>query len=244
MALTDHLGSWDELTRTLDSGATLPGWQLREPALHRFASVAQIGGQARTDEVLGALVRIAAAGDDDAVLVVLHLLIPGATHLCRSLRNLSEDIEALVLGQLAIQVRGFPVQRRTRAYAANVLLDAKAALIKELTPHAAHRHGVTVRAVEPADFEHLPRRVIHDPGEQDSPIVELVDFLTWAERSGVVGADDVAVLIAMTSPAVPDGVAPRTYASSRLGISLSTVGRRHDRAVEALTAARHEYLSV
>ncbi len=240
MALTDYIGSWDELTRQLDSGAVLAAWQLAEPELARFASVSDIGGQVRSDDVLGALVRLAAAGDDDALLVVLHLLIPAASLMCSRLRNLSPDIEALVVGELAIQVRAFPVERRTRAFAANVLQDANAALLRELT-YAKRRQTATVCVWAGEDFE---TAAFSSQVHEESAAGELVDVLMWAERSGIVDADEVAVLLAMASPEVASPAGARSHAARQLGISVSTVSRRHARAVAAIAGSLSAYLSV
>jgi hypothetical protein len=241
MALTDILGNREELAARLDAQGVLGRWQLAEPALAGVVSLTELARIDRSDDVLGALVRLAAAAgsaDDDALLVVIHLLERGAQRLARRLRTLHHDIEGMILGQLAVQIRSFPVARRTRAFAANLLLDTQAAVLRELCPYSArHQQRLAVVSVDPVELARVPAGVVDDEA------TELVDLLLWAERTMVVDADEVAVLLSMAAPDVPAGVSPRRHAAQLLGVSLSTVSRRHDRAVAALAAARNAYLA-
>lgn len=247
VSFTPQLGTWDDLATRLDSTATLAQWQLAEPALAGFGSIAEIGDADRTDEVLGALVRLAAAdggGCADAVLVVMQLLRPGAVRLAARLRSLDPEINWLIAGQLAVQIRSFPVSRRTRAFAANILLDTQAALLKELRPYAASsKRRVGVVTVDPAELVDVINEIAAAGTDTDDSTTEVVDLLVWAERTGVLDPDDIAVLMNVTACDIPAGVTGRAHAAAVLGLSLSTVARRHNRAVAALVAARDAYLA-
>ena len=110
---------------------------------------------ARADEVIGALVRLAAADgadDPDALLVLLHLLSGGVHALAAKLAHLSDNILTVVVGELTCQDPPLPLARRTRAHAKNLLLDTKQALLRgELRAGLPDQPGVVL--VDP-----------HDPG--------------------------------------------------------------------------------
>src|SRR5689334_13375247 len=126
MTHTDVLGSWAHLNDRLARDHRLERWARAEPCLRRLRAIEDLRtphGQ-RTDFtsfdlMLGALVRTGSAdgGDDmDAVLVVLHLLERAMQRLARELADLSDDPFALVVGELAMQVRaaGRPGRRGGR----------------------------------------------------------------------------------------------------------------------------------
>ena len=88
-------GSWAGLVARLNSAAAVHRWCAAEPALTGMTGVTDITGTVamgadpdRADEVMGALVRLAAldGGDDaDAVLLLVHLLSNGVL-ACRNAR--------------------------------------------------------------------------------------------------------------------------------------------------------------
>ena len=138
-------GCWPALADRLDRADVLAEWAVREPRLGPVRSVHELAymGGAERGAVLGALVRLASAdgGDEpDAVLVALHLLSDGVRALAKRLRDLHPDPTHLVAGELAAQIRSFPWRHRTGAYAANLLLDTRAALLRELRPGCTRAH--------------------------------------------------------------------------------------------------------
>jgi len=74
------------------------------------------------------------------VLVVLHLLGPGACTVAEQLQDISADALELVLGELALQIRQYPWRRRGRSYAANLLMDTRRPVVKELCSHHRRSH--------------------------------------------------------------------------------------------------------
>src|SRR6478609_1492678 len=162
-------GRWPDLVHRLDAAGTVARWAAAEPALAGLDGVAALAASlrrgcdpGRADELLGALVRWAAAdgrGDPDAVLVIVHLLSDGVAALARKLTHCSEHPMEMVVGELACQIRLYPWRRRTRAYAAGLLLDTKHALWHgELRPPGDGRSPREAQLVDPSTWADLPGR--------------------------------------------------------------------------------------
>lgn len=248
-------GSWIDLTARLDARGALEHWARREPALACVSSCEQLAASLRVgadpalaDALLGALVRLGAAagGDDpDAVVLVLHLLSDGATAMASQLADLADDVLGLVVGELTAQVRTFPVGRRTRAYAANLLRDTRTAVLRELLPHRTRsRPGAVEVLVDPTDPD--SRRMLLEQDAGDNEDLDLLDLLMWAERTGVVEARDVAALLATERARDQRGAGQRGYAAvaaAACGMSSRTTQRRHLQALTALRRARGNYLT-
>jgi hypothetical protein len=193
-------GCWLELVNRLDSTGVVAGWSAAESELAGLATLGELPGRVapggdrdRVDGVLGALVRLAAVdggNDPDAVLVLLHLLSDGACALAARLSDLAGDMLLLVVGQLTVQIRTFPWRRRTHAYAANLLLDTKAALWRELRPGRVR--GVEHREllVDPLDHRQVTRFLDAALPVAEEEGLRLRDVLVWAARnaSGDLGS--------------------------------------------------------
>jgi hypothetical protein len=272
MSPTDSLGvPWLRLAERLDSAGSLAHWAMAEPALSGINCVDDLAtvvhdrqAPARSDAVLGTLVRMAAAdgGDDeDAALLVAHLLGNGATSLAVKLRDLSRDIDEVIAGALWIKIRTFPWRRRTRAFAKSLLLDTRAAVLAELCPYRGRAGANRVVLREPQLAESAPRGantvislVASDIG--CNTVRELVDLLEWAQASGALGGQDVALLLDLVAAAHRtddelDQVQRRGLniaAEVRLvaawwGVNEKTVRRRRDRALGALREVRDDYFA-
>ena len=106
--------SWTDLTQRLDRNGTVARWSGTERALVGLSTVDELvaawRNPVRTDEVLSALGRLAAVdggGDDEALLVLLHLLSGVVWRLVSQLRDFGPDVLAVVLSELTCQVRTF-----------------------------------------------------------------------------------------------------------------------------------------
>jgi hypothetical protein len=261
MSAPSTLGSWPDLVARLDAAGQPQRWSAT-PALRELTTIEQLrdwtapGDPARADEVLGALVRLAAThggADADATLVLLHLLSPGASRVAARFRHLCPDPEALVVGQLAIQIRRFPFERRSRGHAMSLLRDTQQAVWRELRPYRTDRPAhLSERLVDPLDDAKNARADHGQPGLLDTPHtdpadsadLDLVDMLLWARRTGVVDPIDLAVLIELEyARERPDIDMPQKYVAHIRGCTVRTVQRRRDRALAALRACRWDYLA-
>ncbi len=242
-------GSWDDLVRRLDTTDAVERWSREEPALRPLCEVADLtaalqqgSDRDRADEVLGCLVRLAAqdsGGDQEAALLVLHLLSDGVLAMARRMHDLAPDIVHLIVGELAVQVSSFPWRRRTRAYAANLLLDTKAAVWRELGPRRFVQGGPRETPVDPHDA--LTASVIDQsvpgPYEEDE---DLADVLAWFVRTGVAEERDLHLLLDFERER-GEGAAEARVAA-RHGISDRTLRRRRHAALAAAQGARTSYL--
>ena len=143
MSCMQHLGlTWPALAERVERSGRWPSWVTAEPALtcvSGLEEVAAIAGDraypGHADELLAALVRLGAVdggNEQDAAHAVALLLAKGADRLAWQLRNLSGDIDQMVAGQVWLQIREFPWRTRRRAISANILMDARRALLRDL----------------------------------------------------------------------------------------------------------------
>jgi hypothetical protein len=238
----------------------LERWARSEPCLRRLRAIDDLrthdGSRpdpTRFDLLLGALVRTGSAdgGDDpDAVLVVLHLLEGAVQRLARELADLSDDPFALVVGELAMQVRaagrsGRRGGRIERCFERTLLVRTRRALLRELRPHVtAKRRGDADIPVDPLNAAWMERvfgqRV---PGPGSAVDVDLAELLGWAERTGICDPADLQLLLpAEQSRERRRGAPSQCRVAAQLGIHEATLRRRRDRALLALRAARCDYL--
>ena len=247
-------GDWAALCARLDGAHTLDRWAHREPALAGLGSPRDLAAvlapgsgtsPERADALLGALVRRGSrdGGDDpDAVLLVVHLLADGVHAYAARLADLYPDPVGLLVGELAAQVRAWPL-RRTRAYAANLLRDSRAACLHELLPRrAAAGRERRELPVDPLD-EHVIRRVFGAsplPAPDELPGFELDDVIAWACRRGIATTAELRQLVAVERHR-GDGAAARAGLAARFGVHERTLRRHRDRALAALRAAADDY---
>ena len=240
-------GSWPALVDRLDRSGRLSVWATHAPALTGLrtsdelpALVAETVPPARADQVIGALVRLAAvdgADDPDAVLVVIHLLSGGVHTLAAKLAHLSDNIVAVIVGELTCQIRRYPWRRRTRAHAINLLLNTKQALLRgEL--RAGQPGQPQLLLVDPQDpaFQHV------DTAHPDNEDIDVVDLLLWAGGHGIAPLQELLMLLDLETRR-GYGHAARHHVAHDLGINERTVRRRRDRTLHALRQASDAYLA-
>jgi DNA-directed RNA polymerase specialized sigma24 family protein len=123
--------------------ARLRAWAAEEPALAPFAGeparlIAFLRGPAAAaakDELLQALVRVAAE-EPLAARVVLEAIAPGLTRLAERIifdARDRDELWALLLWHAWQQIRRYPLARRPRRIAANLLLETRRAALAEFT---------------------------------------------------------------------------------------------------------------
>ncbi len=242
------VGSWPALAERLDDDFVLARWAATEPDLAGLATVADLldvwtedGGHDRTNAVLAALVRLAAVDggrDDDALLLTLHLLSGLVWTMAEHLEDLSPDIVAVVVGELACQIRRYPWQRRPRAVAANLRAETRRAVLAELRPSSRKHRGRGEVLTRDGDVTRLTSAAI----SEETDDVDVADLLQWAVRSGV-DADDVALLIATEyGRDLRQRGADRQVAAAH-GITVRTLYRRRNRTLTALRRVASQYLA-
>jgi hypothetical protein len=241
------VGSWPALAARLDDDAVLARWAKAEPTLAGVTTVAELlavwsedGADDRIDTVLAALVRLAAVDgdrDDDALLLTLHLLSGLVWTLAAQLQDLSPDIVAVVVGELACQIRLYPWRRRSGAVAANLRAETRRAVLAELRPRV-RRHA------DRGEFLTLDGDVtrLASATATDQEDVDVVDLLQWAVRSGVDSADVALLIDTECARDLRERSADQRVASAH-GITTRSLYRRRHRALTALRNVAPRYLA-
>ncbi|MFQ1003674.1 hypothetical protein [Modestobacter sp. SSW1-42] len=241
------VGSWPALAARLDGDAVLTRWAQAEPDLAELTTVPELlavwsrdAESDRTDVVLAALVRLAAVDggrDDDALLLILHLLSGLVWTMAAQLRDLSPEIVAVVVGELACQVRRYPWQRRPRAVAANLGAETRRMVLHELRPRSRRHPEWGELLTADGDVTRLGRATAYDKRED----LDVADLLQWAVRSGV-DAGDVALLVATEyARALGERNADQQVAAAH-GITTRTLYRRRRRTLSGLRDVAPQYL--
>lgn len=260
-------------------------WVEAQPRLGVVAGLDELRGWLRSasageaDEVLLALAMLAApdGGDEVAAAAVLaKCLLPGACRLAGSLCGLrprggfrdsqpvgvaawlpGARIDELVASQLWIEVRSFP-WRRLRKVAANVLMNTRSGVLRELGEHQqlarVDRTWANTVPVppHPGGWPAEVSGVGHCGVDADAESAgeELAEVLGWAREVGVITGADQRLLLCLVDEArgVETRCMSRGYAGlvsnelsvrvgARLGVSEATVRRRVSRCLRALAAA-------
>lgn len=242
------VGSWPSLAARLDGEAVLSKWCAAEPAFNGLTTVADVltvcseaGEHERSDAVLAALLRLAAADcgrDDDALALLLHLLSGLVWTMVGQLRDLSPDIVAVVVGELACQIRRYPWRRRPRAVVANLRAETRRAVLAELRPRSRYHPDRGEFLTADGDVARLIAANARDEAEG----VDVVDLLQWAVWSGVDPAD-VALLIATECGRDRPQPSGDSAVAAEYGISTRTLYRRRKRTLVALRDMATEYLA-
>lgn len=238
------VGSWPSLTQRLGQTDTVGRWAAAAPELAGLATVEDLlaawSDPGRTDTVLYALVRLSAVDgghDDDALLLTLHLLSGVVWKLVGQLRDLSPDIEAIVLGELTCQLRSYPWRRRTRAVITNLTAETRRGVLADLCPTDRY-HPDRVEAVTVSGDVPLVA-VRQHPGDEED--LDVVDLLLWAVRHGI-DADDVALLVAIESARDHGHKRADDAVAVSHGINTRTLYRRRERTLRALRELAPVYL--
>jgi len=149
---------WKQLARGV-LPARLRLWAEREPALAPFVDPPRLleffrgsASSVMKDELLRPLLRIA-FDDPLAARVVLQILLPGLKRIAaRALHDLSErdELWELLLAHAWERIRCYPLARRPRHIAANVLLDGLMRTMRELERERRRRGRSDADADPPA----------------------------------------------------------------------------------------------
>lgn len=216
---------WQRELTTRGLAARFAHWRTLEPALRPFASPAAVLGflrrsapGERQDRVLCALLSCA-ADEPAAARLLLQALLPGLKRLSARLLVDTRDQEELWSALLAAawqRIRSYPVGRRPRRVAANLLLDTLHDTV------AAHHARVREHAELTLTARQLPlasREIDRD--------VEAV--MARAVRAGAVTAEEAELILRTRI----DGVSLTAFAGSE-GVSYDALRVRRRRAERRL----------
>ena len=242
------VGSWPALAARLDNDAVLTRWAGTEPDLTGLTTVADLlavwseeGESGRADAALAALVKLAAVEgrrDDDALALSLHLLSGLVWTMVAQLRDLSPDVVAMVVGELACQIRQYLWRRRPGAVAANLRAETRRAVLRELRPRCRRHPDRGEFLTVDGDVTLLVQARACDERED----VDVTDLLEWAVRSGVDAADLVLLVATEDGRYHCERGADQLVAAAH-GITTRTLYRRRQRTLTALRSLAPRYLA-
>jgi hypothetical protein len=237
------VGSWPRLVAHLDADGVVRAWAAREPELAGLSDVARLlrawHDTTSLHPVSTALVRLAAADggrDDDALVLLLHLLSGVAWRLVGQLGDLSPDILAIVVAELACQIRSYRWRRRCGGIVANLYRDTRRAVLAELRPSDRYQPDRVERLTR---YGQLPSPPTIE-AEPDEP--QLRDVLSFALTHGVHARDLQLLLDSETARGRRGTRADATIAAHH-GISARTLLRRRQRTLTALRQLAPSYLA-
>ncbi len=201
-------------------------WQTTKPVLERFSGPAAVVAFARgpasradKDAVLGALLTWA-KHEALGARVVLEVIRPGllnlATRIMRDSRK-REELCSVVLLAVWEAIRNYPLARRPRRIAANLLLDTLHQTLAQSGQESAWRAGWSFTSVE-------------DDGAWTQEVDSDVDgLLDRAARAGAVSGEEAELILASRIDGVELSELARTA-----GISYNTMKLRRQRAERRL----------
>jgi DNA-directed RNA polymerase specialized sigma24 family protein len=202
-------------------------WREAEPALARFADPATLvrflrgpAASAEKDAVLcGLLAR--ARSESLAGRVVLEAMRPGLLRLAGRIlvdAREREEMWSLLLAVAWEEIRDYPLERRPRRVAANLLLDTLHRTVGELRRARAAQSGL---GIDPTDG-----RAAASPQPDEGDVDALIDR---AMRACAITQDEADIVLGSRI----DGVALAALAESA-GVSYNTMKLRRQRAERRL----------
>lgn len=205
------VGDFVVLAEELDAQHRLLHWASRTPQLAQIGSVANLlrwreeHSPQECDDMLAALVWWASVegGDDqDAVLVLLHVMGPGVRTLAGRMRALCGDnAQLVVISEMTVQARLFPWQRRTRAVAANLMLDTQAALMREWVPcRTVNRQQVKEWPCDPWELRDATGETVELASSAQPTVAGMAQ---WATNTGLLDEQEALMLTTLAEPDSP-----------------------------------------
>jgi hypothetical protein len=247
-------GSWQALVERIEAADALGRWAMDDDRLadlhgvHRdLLPLLAVGADpARADGVLGALLRRAAfdgGADDDALLLMLHLLSDWVCPTAARLRDLAPGMVGVIVSELTCQIRSYRWRQRSRAVAAGLRWDTRRAVLGQFRPSAPRHRYRAERVLDPQGPEWEATLRGSAVTAADDGDVDLVDLLSWAVRLGV-DERDIALLV-RTEQARADATlrAPDDVVAAEFGLPRRTFFRHRARALAAVRAASRDYLA-
>jgi hypothetical protein len=213
---------WAVLVVSPGIRSTLRRWS-DDPVLAKYADLGALIRALRrgardpehTNEILAALIRRAVV-DDLAARTLLQALIPGLFNVTRRLGGavIDEELEAQVLTEAFDRIRNYPLERRPRAIAANVIQDVFGRVCRARS--RAQNQVADAAPLEPSL----------------DPSVEICELVEDALRAGHLRRCDADLLLS-----VAVGHDTLTGRAQREGVTYQAMHERWRRARNRLRAA-------
>ena len=190
LTLTKSLNEeWSQLCSSPRAASEFGTWRCVEVALSSVDGLEDLARAVRTDAdgVLGALVRLAQAGEVLAGRAVVQLMLGKMVLMAQSQRRWNIDFaDAVSRFVVAMweQIMCFPVATRSRRIASNLALDS----LKQVTAGVARDSAAQVGV----DDEEVERDRGYDEGVPAG--IELLDVLARATARGVITQADACLL--------------------------------------------------
>jgi hypothetical protein len=241
--------TWTDLCARLDAAGTVTRWANTDVDLAGLATLDELyrASQDRrwTNDVLLALVRLAAvdgARDDDALLVLLHLLSGVVWRLVRQFRDLGDEVPAVVLAELTCQIRTYRLKTWTGSVVTTLELQTRRAVLDDLLQRDRHHAARCDLQLFDGSTWLAKNRAAQDGSPQEfSEDIDVVDMLLWVARQGVP-LEDLELLLASERARGTYGSRADLQTCTERGLSRSTFMRRRARALSALRELAPAYL--
>lgn len=238
--------TWTNLADRLDADATVARWARRLDELADLAASKDLvdawRNPSRTNSILFALGQLAAVDndhDDDALLVLLHLLSGIVWRLVDQLGDLGRDVPDIVLAELTCQIRTFRWRTWSGSVAATLELQTRRAVLDDLL--LRDRLHVDRRELQPYDGTVWGGEGEVSAETEDDDL-DLVDMLLWAASQGVC-VEDLELLLASERARGTYGHKADDRIAEQRGITRRTLLRRRGRALDALRQLAPAYLA-
>lgn len=221
----DH--DWCHRASGSRSRQALRRWAEDQPVFGLFIDLDQMllhvhrrGHPAVSDRVLAALAKLAPS-DDVAARALLQAMLPGLKALTHSFAwwGDPEETAAAVVAACWERIRTYPIERRPRRIAANILLDTRQRVIRQ--------HHRAINDTDQLGVEEL----MSDQGGIH-PAVELLGHVADAMRHGCLEHDDARLIVLTRLADVPI-----SELASAGGLGAETIRRRRRVAEARLGAA-------
>jgi hypothetical protein len=224
---------WEILVRSAAARAATTRWADdpvlgRHPDLSGIVAVLRAGSTdpAGADHLLAALAARAST-DDVALRVMLQALLPGLANVAKRLGRgvVDETLEADVIVEAVDRIRHYPLSRRPRAIAANVVLDVFGRIARR---RAGNDNSTSMRL-----FDRRPVMVELDPS------LEVLELVVDAHEGGWLRPADTELLLSVAVGS--DTLGQR---AEREHTTYAAVHERWRRARERLRRAVHERAAI
>ncbi|MGX5693896.1 RNA polymerase sigma factor [Dermacoccus abyssi] len=218
-----------------DAFPHLEAFSTAEDVVNALAS--SDGDRTISDPILHSLIDAGQHGDRQAQRIVLQAMLGlcvkmAYRHLNDELKTLDHEHEAVaIMWELIVT---YPLHNRPRAIAGNLKCD----ILKAVTRMLMKARRFRSVACQPGALPSVEDSIVE--GWEDSPTREIIDLLTWAQRTSAITPTD-SQIIALRH--LDDVELSFAQIGERLGISAGTANRRYGRAITKLTQAASDYLA-